>query len=160
MKKVIFSFVMIFALICVSGIAVVKIIGFSAEPLVRCYGNLVEYVGRKQLTKEKDLIGEKVNDDDYTGEYTAECNGQSGNDIIFGGASLYGEKIHLGGKISIKSGNAVLRVRQGTKVKEYAPNRDGEFDVNLSFEGGENYVLVLFRKFSGTIKITSERIED
>ena len=60
--------------------------------------NLSGIVGSFQITSDHDLIGERgCGEDAYTGRYWAECEGNTGKDVIFGGASLEGRKLYVSG---------------------------------------------------------------
>ena len=155
MKRFVIAIILILAVTIGAGATVCKVTNIETKAIVQCYGDFIEMLGKIELTSKRDLIGKRENQDDYTGVYSADCKNESGKDVVFGGTSLNARKIHLLGRIETEKGSAVLRVRSGAKVKEYSPDENGKFDLDLKF-GGSSYIVVCFDKFSGKIELKSE----
>lgn len=134
--------------------------------LTGCRLNDVEYlngivaeIGYSQITDDKDLIGTRVltgSADPYAGEYTAECESVTGRDVVFGGASIHNRELFLSGTVQAESGNATVRIRLNKDVFELEPDADGYFEATLKLDNGGNYILVVYKDFSGSIELTCE----
>lgn len=118
--------------------------------------NLAGIVGSFQITSDRDLIGERsCGEDAYTGRYWAECGGNTGKDVVFGGASLETKRLYVSGYVNAYSGRAVVRIRTNGDVMELEPDEDGYFETELKLESGGNYIMVRYEDFSGTVELTS-----
>ncbi len=119
--------------------------------------NLAESLGKWQITEDKDLIGSRSPaGDDYTGQYQADCSGNTGRDVIFGGGSIESRKIHIHGIIKDDFGRAVVRIRQNENVTELDTQADGSFETDISCTSGGNYIMVDYRNFYGSIELYAE----
>lgn len=119
--------------------------------------NLARIIGSFQVTSDKDLIGERSRGEDvYTGRYWAECEGNTGKDVVFGGASLESRRLYVSGYVNASSGKAVIRIRTNVDVTELEPDEDGYFETELKLEPGGNYIMVRYEDFSGTVELTSK----
>lgn len=117
---------------------------------------VAEDLGASQITADKDLIGERLcAADAYTGRYLAECDGNTGKDVVFGGASIEGRKLYISGCIITWSGQATIRIRMNEEVIELEPDEDGYFKTELSLDSGGNYICVKFSDFTGTVDLTA-----
>ena len=124
--------------------------------------DVVENIGDSQITDDDDLIGARflVDDDNYAGEYKAECSHMTGRDVVFGGASIHNRALFLSGHIETESGNATIRIRMNDEVVELEPDADGYFETNLKLVNGGNYIMVIYEDFSGTMEMTCEYMDD
>ena len=119
--------------------------------------NLSGIVGSFQITSDHDLIGERgCGEDAYTGRYWAECEGNTGKDVIFGGASLEGRKLYVSGHVNARSGKAVIRISMNGDVTELEPDEDGYFSTELKLDSGGNYIMVRYENYIGTVELTSK----
>ena len=122
----------------------------------RLLSGVVENLGTSQITEEKYLIGVRdLGKDAYTGTYQAECTGDTGRDVIFGGASLERRQLHIYGSIHTGKGKATVRIRQNEEVKELSVDQDGIFETDLNLENGGNYIMVSYEDFQGSVTLTS-----
>ena len=69
------------------------------------YNQALQSIGDKGLTDDKDLQGKReFGIDSYVGNYTADYDDFSGNEIIFGGTALERDN---GNKIEMMNGNRI-----------------------------------------------------
>lgn len=126
------------------------------EDVMELLDGVAKELGAYQITSDKDLIGTRLlGEDAYAGRYLAECDGNTGKDVVFGGASVYSGKLYVGGYISVESGKATVRIRMNGEVTELEPDEDGYFGTELSLESGGNYIMVVYENFYGTVDLTS-----
>lgn len=122
--------------------------------------NLSGIIGSFQITSDCELIGERsCGEDAYTGRYWAECEGNTGKDVVFGGASLESRKLCVFGCVDTWSGRAVIRIRMNGDVTELEPDEDGYFETELKLDSGGNYIIVRYENFTGTVQLTSKTKE-
>lgn len=117
------------------------------------------YFGSTQITDDDELIGtRKLADDAYTGSYTAECKGNTGRDVIFGGGSILNKTLSLEGQIMTESGSAAVRIRMNDEVVYLVPDNDGHFDTKLYIASGGNYIMIDYLDFAGSVKLNSRYV--
>lgn len=117
----------------------------------------VEKLGQTQITDDRDSIGERnLFDDSYVGGYRADCEEETGKDVIFGGASIEERKLRIHGTVTTRFGKATVRIRQNRDVIELETDEDGNFETNLSLDNGGNYIMVNYEDFTGTVELYSE----
>lgn len=123
--------------------------------------NLAGNLGSSQITKDDDLIGTRsCATDSYAGSYHAECTGQTGRDVIFGGASIEDRVLYCSGKISTESGDACVRIRLNQEVYLRPLDPEGCFETELHLRSGGNYVMIDFTDFVGTVEMTCEYLNE
>ena len=131
------------------------------EGLLGLADDLAGRLGASQITGDGNLIGERLlGEDAYTGRYLAECAGDTGKDVVFGGASLEERKLYVCGCILAESGKAVIRIRMNEDVTELEPDDDGFFETKLSLGSGGNYIMVQYQDFTGTVELTAGYARD
>ena len=115
--------------------------------------------GYSQLTPEQDLIGWRILDesDHYTGFYQSECEGQTGRDVIFGGASFGDRTLRITGKVSAESGSALLRIGMNEEVLEI-PLTEDTFETECNLESGGNYIMICYQDFTGHVEMSSSEL--
>lgn len=127
------------------------------EGIDRLAGNL----GSSQITQDDSMIGQRSKAEDaYSGTYTSNCSGQTGRDVVFGGASIEDRVVHCYGRISSKSGEASVRVRLNQDVYLLPLDPDGRFDTELHLRSGGNYVMIDYTDFVGTVEMTCEYLDE
>ena len=126
------------------------------DTVLNNFNNFISDVGRHQLTRDRDLIGERNRQDDYTGKYTSLCDHQTGKDVVFGGTSIQAHTLSVAGSIQSTSGAAQVRIRMGSDVIIITPEADGSFHTTLTFTGGGNYIMVDYQEFSGSVELHVE----
>lgn len=130
------------------------------QQVVRRFEQVVGVLGRSQITDDKNLIGTRVTEEDgYTGYYYADCQEQSGRDVVFGGGSVETRTVRVFGNVEASGGTAALRVRLGEGVRYLEVDEDGFFEENLTFDGGGNYVMVDYTDFTGEIHLCAEYVK-
>ena len=101
MKKLIPLFLMLCCLVSVTAC--------SKDEIVSNYNQALQSIGDKGLTDDKDLQGKReFGIDSYVGNYTADYDDFSGNEIIFGGTALErdnGNKIEISCDIAARTEN-------------------------------------------------------
>lgn len=117
----------------------------------------VESIGRLGVTGEIFLNGERdFYSDMYTGKYSAVCRNENGKETVFGGTSVKERKIRLCVQVFQTKGTAELKIRLGADIRSYEFESDGFLELELSLDGGANYISVDYRGFSGIVRITSD----
>lgn len=151
MKKI----VLILAAVCM--IFPLTACNMDSDEVHSFLNGLAENLGDSQITEDKDLIGTRaLADDAYTGTYQADCGGNTGRDVVFGGGSIDIRKIHVYGTIHRDSGNAVVRIRLNEEVNELSVQDDGSFETDLSCTSGGNYIMVDYEDFQGSVELNAE----
>lgn len=116
----------------------------------------VNRLGERQITGDKYLTGRRVCCDSYTGSYVAHCEGVTGREVIFGGASTVGRMLRINSEIEPESGQAVLRIRIGNDAEEYPESAA----LTVDHDSGGCYVILIYDDFTGDVTVTSEYAED
>lgn len=151
MKKVLLVLLIFCMLFSVSSCKI------DSDRLYNFLDNMAEDLGNHQITESKDLIGSRIlNEDAYTGNYQAHCDGNTGRDVIFGGGSIESKKLHVYGTIHTYAGKATVRIRLNEDIKELSVKEDGSFETKLSLDSGGNYIMLDYEDFSGEIELRSE----
>lgn len=154
MKRGIF---IIFALIMTLCLASCGLKELEPDAMYNFIDGIAEEFGQSQLTKGTNRIGKRsVSSDTYTGHYWADCGGNTGRDVVFGGASVKQRTLHIRGHINTKSGQAWIRIRMNEEVTELRADQSGLFETELSFNSGGYYIMVCYDAFEGTVEMTSE----
>lgn len=125
--------------------------------IVERFDDFTEKLSKTQITWDHELIGKRtlIGENCYTGEYTAECEDAAGRDVVFGGISVHECRLKVSAAVETRQGEAVFRVRLGTKVQEYTAEK-GEFMLELALDGGGNYIMVDYEDFTGCVQLISE----
>jgi len=148
-------------LLTVLGLAACDWADSTPEEMHGFLDDVAGFFGRSQITEEDELIGKrKLTDDAYTGSYAAECKGNTGRDVIFGGGSILNKTLSLEGQIMTESGSAVVRIRMNDEVVELKLDSDGRFDTELHLLSGGNYIMIDYSDFAGTIELYSKYTDD
>lgn len=158
MKKIGFVIALIFFVSVISGCSFHY---ESPEEVHQFFDGIAKDIGASQITKEEELIGKRqAGEDSYTGVYKANCEGSTGKDVIFGGASIDGRKLYVHGLVHSDQGKATIRVRRNWEVTELIPDENGYFETELSMDNGGNYIMVSYEMFEGIVEIVSEYSEN
>lgn len=122
------------------------------------WDKLTNFLSKSQITKDDDLIGERIlsEDDYYTGSYTAECESTDGREVVFGGASVYEKKLKVTAKVETTSGKATIRIRLGSEVEEHTTDEEGNLDLELELESGNIYIMIDYSEFTGSVEMACE----
>ena len=121
---------------------------------------LTQKLGQSQITEETDLIGNRcLNGDGFTGGYRAECEGNTGRDVVFGGASIDRRCIQISGVVETVSGTAQIRIRMNDQTMVLDCDADGNFQTVLSMDNGGNYIMVDYDQFVGRVELDSAYVQ-
>lgn len=145
----------LFCLFLIAGIAFFRF----AEPenIVDGFSNVVEFLGKTQLTSEYKLIGERYDEkDDYTGCYKCSADDETGQDVIYGGCSISDIDLKIKGRVETDLGNAKICIRCGSDTYEIKTDENGFFEDKIEFDGGGSYVIIQYEHFSGNIDLKTE----
>ncbi|MGN8630684.1 hypothetical protein ACTNEW_03635 [Blautia sp. HCP3S3_G3] len=155
MKKVIAGTLLICVLTVLSGCSAWNN-NSDGIKIIEQVENWTEALGKKQITKDSDLCGERTleqSGDYYSGSYNAQVEQMTGRDVVFGGAGVEERTVICNGNIETKSGSAEIRVRMNEEVVYISPDDNGYFEKVLSFESGGNYIMVDYEDFTGSIDL-------
>ena len=129
---------------------------FTADKdrIIDFFNDCMETVGMLRLTIDRDLKGRRVftGDDAYEGTYSVQLDGESRQEVIFGGISVYERRIRLTADISAVSGNAVIIVQSGNTATGYSAGKDGKID-ETALLNGNGYVIISYDDFEGEIEL-------
>lgn len=133
---------------------------FAAKAAFTGFDGLLSSLGRQQLTDSRDLIGSRrlTGGDGFDGTYSASCSGESGRDVIFGGASLCQRRVLLTVSVATDSGEATVRIRLGDTVNEYGTDCNSSVELTLDVCGG-SYIMVDYNNFCGRVTMSCSPIE-
>lgn len=133
----------------------------AKDQAIALYDSVLKTVSRAHLTSDRKLIGKRsyTDRDQYIGKYSSDCNRANGRDVIFGGASVETRRIRLSVLTEAKSGSVSIRICLGTDTEDYVPDENGIFEKEIVFEGAENYIMLDYKNFTGTVALSSAYIE-
>lgn len=132
-----------------------------SEGIYEGLDNLAGNLGSSQITQDDDLIGSRsCGADTYSGNYNAVCTGQTGREVIFGGASIEDRILRCYGKVSTESGEANIRIRLNGEINYLPLDPDGTFETELHMRSGGNYVMIDYTDFVGTVEMTCEYVDE
>jgi len=148
------------SLCLLAGLSGCQLLYMEPQERLTFLDGIIEDVGRAQLTEDRNLVGKRTAspEDMYTGAYQAECIEANGRDVIFGGTSLLERKVLLEGEVQTVSGKAEIRIRMNGDVIEPSVDQDGSFRMELDFQSGGNYMMVLYEEFEGMVKLKTSYI--
>ena len=153
MKKVIIGFI---AVCMIFQLTSCRLRVMERDEMMEFLDGLAENLGASQITGDSDLIGERLcGRDAYTGRYLAECDGNTGKDVVFGGGSIETRKVYICGYVMAYSGKATVRIRMNEDVIVLEPDEDGYFSTEVNMNSGGNYIMVNYENFTGTVDLTA-----
>ena len=136
----------------------------NKNQLINKYNDILNLVGKKFLTSDEELMGERIfYVDTNTGKYTSLYKDENIKEVIFGSVEVNrkNKNINISYKADIQKGKAKLIVKNDSKTKIIA-----SFDIegpesggrDLSLTDGEYYLSIIGEDFSGKIEITTKYI--
>ena len=153
MKYLVTVILLVCVLFCLTGC---RLNYMEPEEVDAYLDGVAEKIGDSQITEDDELIGQRdLSDDSYCGSYIADCNNQTGRDVIFGSASTEERTLYVSGTVQTDSGSATVRIRLNDEVIELTPDENGDFETELSLESGGNYMMVLYEDFTGLVELRS-----
>lgn len=133
--------------------------GCSKDFILDGFNGLLLHVSQYALTDEKDLQGEKTKGvDTYTGSYTAEYDGFSGTEYLFGGTGLErenGNELTVTYELTVKSGSAELYRTEGTDEHLIA-DTSGKDSLSITLSSKDNYIALEGENFQGSLQVSVE----
>lgn len=147
-------------LFCLFLIASITFFKFAdPQNIVTGFSNVVEFLGKTQLTSTHHLIGERYDKtDDYTGSYKCSADDETGQDVIYGGCSVNDIDLKIRGRVETASGDVTIRIRCGSDTYEIQTDENGLFEDQIEFDGGGSYVMIQYEHFSGNIDLKTEYV--
>ena len=134
------------------------------EELGELFGAVSDY----KLTKDKNLKGSRTfGSNQYIGEYSADYDAFTGQELIFGGTALQLEEpqnLKITYSLEISSGTAKLyflksgenHIVSGDRIQDLIADtsKGGVYEISLS--DGNNFIVIEGDDFSGRLIIKSE----
>lgn len=134
--------------------------GCSKAQIIKQYDNVLQSIGEKSITKNRKLQGErKLGEDSYVGNYKADYESFSGEEIVFGGTGLSrdaGNKIKVSCKIEAENGTAKIIFQSGMEDARILCDGTGEHTETIELPPASNYLKIEGKDFTGTIELDSE----
>lgn len=156
MKKVIVGILIICMLGVLYGCTEMTSICNDGSGVIERMKEWSEVLGKRQITKDSELCGERTweqEGDYYSGSYNAQVEQMTGRDVVFGGAGMEERTIICSGNIDRETGSLKIRVRMNEEVVYISPDESGNFEAELSFVSGGNYIMVDYEEFTGSIDL-------
>lgn len=146
--------ILLFAL-CVSILATMS--GCDKDQALEDYKKVIENTGNMNLTKDKDLHGQReFGADRYVGNYEGTYQNFSGEEILFGGTTVdreTGNTIHVKCDVDIIEGSAEIILQSGNEEPEILVLDKGQYEKEIELPDGSNYISVKGNGFNGSVKI-------
>ena len=133
--------------------------GCSKDEMLDVYGGLVAAAGNVGLDSSFSLKGEReFGADKYTGTYTADYEGFTGEECPFGGTMLQRrENEHVTVTCAIEGkGGAKLVWNCGADEPVTLADGAGDFTETIYLAPGSNYFNLQFDRFTGSVELTIE----
>jgi len=151
MKKIMLLFMTVILLSC--------LFGCSKDEILDNYNSVLQTTGDIQLTRDASLVGKReYGVDHYTGNYKADYEKFSGEEILFGGTSIEreaGKKITLSCDLEIKEGVAQLLLISRSDKPKILYEVSGTYEEVITLPDGGNYIGVYGENFTGSIILQS-----
>lgn len=136
----------------------------NKNQLINKYNDILNLIGKKFLTSDEDLMGERIfYVDTNTGKYTSLYKDENIKEVIFGSVEVNRKtkNINIEYKADIKKGKAKIIIKNDSKTRIIA-----SFDIegpesggrDLTLTDGEYYLSIIGEDFSGEIEITAKYI--
>ena len=147
----------IFSVLLLSG---VFLPGCSKDQMLESYDQILQFAGNFGLTEGLALEGKRCfGADHYTGTYTADYDGFSGKEFVFGGTALErdaGADITVMCELEITSGTAKVFWEPGAEKQVVLLEVDGTYAATLELPAGGNYIGVECENFTGSVDMKIE----
>lgn len=131
--------------------------GCSKDSIINGFNDFLHHASQYALTDEKDLAGERTaGADTYTGAYTAEYDGFSGTEYLFGGTGLEresGNELTVTYELKVESGAVELYWIDGTERHQIA-DAAGSGTYTLSVGSRDCYIAIEGESLHGALALT------
>ena len=129
---------------------------FSKDDAISKYTSALQTIGDFSLTSNAKLQGKReFGKDHYTGKYRVNYKYFTGEEIVFGGTKLGGnKKLRVKAELNNTNGEAKV-IFQNAEEEIILIENDGTYDnvIDIS-EGGSNYLKIETNNFLGSAYIT------
>lgn len=145
------------AVLCLISICLISISACTKKEIVNRYNQVLQDVGKSNLTSDKKLQGErKFGKDSYVGSYEADYKKYSGEEKIFGGTALErntGNEISIDGNIRIEEGKIRLLLQTGDDDPKVLFEAQGSYSDTIELPSASNYITIQADNFTGVIDL-------
>lgn len=150
-----FAFILIIALLC--GLCSCSAY-LDKNSALELYNNAISYFGEKTLTAGNALIGKRdFGADKYVGSYSAEYNGFSKTEYLFGGTSIErknGNKVNIACNMTASEGSAKLFVVCGDSDPQMLMDAAGEYSQTFDIPQSSWYIGFEGNSFTGNLELS------
>lgn len=154
MKRIAALLMILLSLLCLPSCG----LKLNTDRIAEQFDKVLYAVSGYQLKMNDDLAGTRSLKDNYTGAYSADYDGQSGRELLFGGALLKELDVAVYGRVSGRQGSARILVKMNGSTSYIETDENGEFFEILHFDSGGNYIIAELEKFCGHIELYSEYV--
>lgn len=134
--------------------------GCSKDEIIGGYNQILQKAGDDSLTAERKLQGERsFGVDSYVGEYEADYEKFSGEEVLFGNTSLYreaGNTIKIACEFDREEGSIRLLWKEGAEEPEVLLENEGECSKTITIPAAGGYLTAAGEDFSGHIELKVE----
>jgi len=131
--------------------------GCTKDEIIENYNKVLQEAGDGSLTKGSELQGERsFGTDNYVGSYSADYDGFTGTETLFGGTALErddGNEIKVTCSLNISTGTAKVVFKSGTDDPKVLIESTGDYSETIELPSASNYIVVEGDGFTGTIKL-------
>ncbi|QNK39786.1 hypothetical protein [Caproicibacter fermentans] len=131
--------------------------GCTKDEMVDHYNQTLQEAGDDNLTKDSKLQGKRsLGTDSYVGSYSADYDGFTGTETLFGGTALErdgGNEVEVTCKLNISKGAAKVVFESGTNDPEVLIESTGETSRTIKLPSASNYIAVKSDGFTGSVKL-------
>ncbi|MBS5784332.1 MAG: hypothetical protein KID04_15835 [Clostridium sp.] len=131
--------------------------GCTKDEIVDHYNQTLQEAGDDNLTKDSKLEGKRsFGSDSYVGNYSADYDGFTGTETLFGGTALErdgGNEIKVTCKLNIKKGTAKVVFESGTDDPQVLIESTGDYSETIELPSASNYIAVEGDGFTGSVKL-------
>lgn len=135
----------------------VSISACSKDEIIDNYNQVLQEVGDNNLTGDDDLQGTRsFGADSYVGSYSANYDGFTGTENLFGGTALErdaGNKVTITCKMDIQSGTAKLIFQSGTDEPKILLESSDEYSETIELPSASNFVEISGNNFTGSVEL-------
>lgn len=140
--------------------ALCALAGCSKEEVVTQFDQTLQAAGDHVLTGDADLQGTRTfGEDRYVGTYTAQYDGFTGREVLFGGTALEraaGDQVTVSCHLAPGAGTVQVLFQTGDEPLEVLCDTAGSHTATLPLPSGGNYLLVEAEGFTGSLRVTVE----
>jgi len=129
----------------------------TKDEIIENYNEVLQEAGDGSLTKDSKLKGERsFGSDNYVGSYSADYDGFTGTETLFGGTALErndGNKIEITCTLNIAEGTAKVVFESGTDDPQVLIESSGDYSETIELPSASNYIAVEGDGFTGSVEL-------